>query len=178
MTRSIAAWMAAAVVATLLAAAFLCPTAAAALYATPTADVQIVGLPEQVYAGGESFFIVVLANDQPFFDESLDEVGVEVAAGVVPVEEWNATFGGADDNVAYSVQQTTDSGYIVAGETRSYGAGDFDAWLINSAQKPPPLTPPRPHSPSPRPPQTPPPTPPQSQSQAQPLTHPASHRSR
>ncbi|KAF5415357.1 MAG: Cell surface glycoprotein [Candidatus Methanogaster sp.] len=88
--------VAAAVVATLLAAVFFCPTAAAALYANPDADVQIVGLPEQVYAGGESFFVIVLANDQPFFDESLDEEGavgvcLNITHGIVTAIE-GSTF--------------------------------------------------------------------------------------
>jgi hypothetical protein len=79
-----------------LAAAFFCPTAAAAFYANPDADVQIVGLPEQVYAGGESFFVIVLANDQPFFDESLDEEGavgvrLNITNGIVTAIE-GSTF--------------------------------------------------------------------------------------
>jgi len=40
------------------------------------------------------------------------------------------TFGDALDDRANSVQQTADGGYIVAGNTDSYGAGNYDAWVL------------------------------------------------
>ena len=51
-------------------------------------------------------------------------------------EQWNKTFGSTDDDWAHSVQQTSDSGYILAGETYPYGAGNFDFWLINVEGEP------------------------------------------
>jgi len=44
--------------------------------------------------------------------------------------EWDKTFGGSNYDWAYSLIQTTDGGYAVAGETTSYGAGGGDFWLI------------------------------------------------
>ena len=46
------------------------------------------------------------------------------------VEEWRKTFGGTGDDVANSVQQTADGGYIVAGYTSSFGAGGSNIWMI------------------------------------------------
>ncbi|OYT64907.1 hypothetical protein B6V00_05145, partial [ANME-1 cluster archaeon ex4572_4] len=50
----------------------------------------------------------------------------EINYKYVPEEEWSKTFGGSEDDRAYSVQQTADGGYILAGFTDSYGAGDSD----------------------------------------------------
>ena len=56
---------------------------------------------------------------QTLFDDSLGE-------------EWTQTFGGTESDIGYSVEQTNDGGYIIAGETESYGAGKDDVWLVKT----------------------------------------------
>ena len=46
-------------------------------------------------------------------------------------EKWSKTFGGSSIDAGYSVQEI-ESGYIIAGWTKSYGSGNFDVWLIKT----------------------------------------------
>lgn len=45
---------------------------------------------------------------------------------------WTRPYGGSGDDYGYSVQQTADSGFVLAGETRSFGAGLNDVYLIRT----------------------------------------------
>jgi len=43
---------------------------------------------------------------------------------------WTRTVGGSGNDYGYSIIQTTDGGYVVAGNTNSYGAGNDDIYII------------------------------------------------
>ncbi|KQC14370.1 MAG: hypothetical protein APR63_14440 [Desulfuromonas sp. SDB] len=45
---------------------------------------------------------------------------------------WSKTYGGSEIDVGYSVQQTTNGGYIVLGSTESFGVGGEDIYLIKT----------------------------------------------
>ncbi len=57
-----------------------------------------------------------------------------------PVIEWQKTFGGSGFDIAYSAQQTSEGGYIIAGETDSSDGdvssnnGNIDYWIVKTDQ--------------------------------------------
>jgi len=73
----------------------------------------ILGGYTESYGAGQSDFWLVRA------DENGDSL-------------WSRTFGGSNNDYGWSVQQTTDGGYILAGETYSFGAGGYDFWLVKT----------------------------------------------
>ena len=46
--------------------------------------------------------------------------------------KWQKTYGGGNNDIAYSILETTDKGFIISGCTYSYGAGDRDGYLIKT----------------------------------------------
>ncbi|MFX0205001.1 MAG: hypothetical protein ACFFDT_03380 [Candidatus Hodarchaeota archaeon] len=46
--------------------------------------------------------------------------------------QWNRTYGGVGEDGAFSLLQTTDGGYALAGSTSSAGAGGMDMWLVKT----------------------------------------------
>lgn len=44
--------------------------------------------------------------------------------------EWQRTYGGSENDNARSLQQTSDGGYIVAGDTNSFGAQGSSIWIL------------------------------------------------
>jgi hypothetical protein len=45
---------------------------------------------------------------------------------------WTKTFGGSSHDYSHSIAQTRDGGYVLAGWTNSFGAGNYDVFLIKT----------------------------------------------
>jgi hypothetical protein len=64
------------------------------------------------------------SHNPPFHDMYV--VRVDAEGGI----KWARTYGGASMDHAYSVSQTLDGGFIVAGYTDSFGAGGRDMYIV------------------------------------------------
>ncbi len=81
---------------------------------------------EQIQDGG----YIIAGYTQSFGTGSLDVYILKLNAdGEL---QWQRTLGGSDIDRAYSVKQTQDGGYIVIGETYSFGAGKSDVYVIKT----------------------------------------------
>lgn len=90
-------------------------------------------LLEEIQQTSDGGYIVVGGSQSIPRDVYMDFWVIKLAPnGTV---EWERSFGGGEGDRAYSVQQTKDGGYIVAGETGSwdndiYSYGRDDYWVI------------------------------------------------
>jgi len=75
-------------------------------------------LSKKLFLSSAAFFVLV----------SLPLIGSVGASS----EMWSRTYGGAGQEVAYAVVETSDGGYAIAGYTNSSGAGYDDFWLVKT----------------------------------------------
>jgi hypothetical protein len=80
------------------------------LYQTPSGKYVLAGQTNSTGAGYNDTWVIQLGN-----------------YGNV---EWQKTYGGAGVDEGESIQATPDGGYVIAGRTNSFGAGDFDIWIV------------------------------------------------
>lgn len=84
---------------------------------------------QQTNDGG---YIVVGAKSMSFFN-----IRGNMDVWLIKIDDmgfmmWDKTYGGKNDDVGSSVQQTLDGGYIITGYTESYSNGKRDVWIIKT----------------------------------------------
>lgn len=98
----------------------------------------------RTFGGGknESGYSVVALPDGSIaaagFTDSWGHGGLDlylIKAGPDGDEIWSAVYGGPADDVAYSLVQTDDGGYIAVGYTKSYGLGSADIYILKTASE-------------------------------------------
>ncbi|MCK5833708.1 C10 family peptidase [bacterium] len=83
--------------------------------------------PWDIAPNGSGGFVVIGSRD--FSAESGIDIFL-VNIGVSGDTIWTKTYGGAEDEYGYTIEATSDGGYIAAGATESFGAGGSDIWLL------------------------------------------------
>ena len=63
---------------------------------------------------------------------SMWHIPLEPADKTPPTTIWSQTYGGIREEHAYSLIQTSDGGYALAGYTDSFGAGSSDFWSVKT----------------------------------------------
>jgi len=76
--------------------------------------------------GGNGYLLVGYTNRNGSYD--LLMVATDLAGDTL----WTKVYGGADWDMAYCVDTTYDGGYVISGETYSYGAGNSDMWVLRT----------------------------------------------
>lgn len=67
--------------------------------------------------------------------ETSDQRGLDllvIKTNEIGTEMWSRTYGGPMYDYGYWIEQTPDGGYIIAGETNSYGEGHTDVFLLQT----------------------------------------------
>jgi len=83
-----------------------------ALVRTSDGGYALAGETESYGAGGSDFWLIKTDGDGNVL--------------------WNMTYGGAGNDNALALVQTSDGGYALAGETYSFGAGLDDVWIVRT----------------------------------------------
>ncbi|MGD8537017.1 MAG: hypothetical protein PVF66_14310, partial [Candidatus Aminicenantes bacterium] len=71
----------------------------------------------------------IVAGSTESFGEGLPDIWALKLSFTGDIE-WQRTYGGIQSEEAYSIQETSDGGYIVVGYTDSFGLGNEDIWVL------------------------------------------------
>ncbi|MDF2448447.1 MAG: hypothetical protein K0R26_951 [Bacteroidota bacterium] len=73
-----------------------------------------------------NYIIIGSSNSQSTTGQNANLIKIDPAGNVI----WNKTYGGPANDHGCNIKQCSDGGYIMLGQTFSYGVGNGDAWLV------------------------------------------------
>ena len=83
---------------------------------------------------GHTYYFRCRAQDNSGNLEAYPDVAdAQTTVAIGPGAEWERTFGGSDRETGRWVEQTADGGYVIVGDTYSYGAGDRDVYVVKTS---------------------------------------------
>jgi len=85
-----------------------------------------------IIADGKNLVIAGVEKHLEFFNAKINPMLFKINGDGDMI--WRGYYGGKDEDKAYAVINTKD-GYIMAGETETYGHGDFDAYVVGLNKK-------------------------------------------
>jgi hypothetical protein len=103
---------------------------ACALIQTTDGGYTIAGYTASKGSGGADVWIIKLDEEGNLSDIKEEEPISKEAVTESESLTWERTLGGSGDDIAYSIIQSFDGYYIIAGETYSKGSDIADAWII------------------------------------------------
>lgn len=90
-------------------------------------------------SGGDFGYSVIQTSDSGYaitgstfsFGAGSDDVYL-IKTDAAGNHQWSKTYGGTGEETGYTINQTADGGYIIGGETNSYGMGVDDLFLLKT----------------------------------------------
>jgi len=95
----------------------------------------------RTYSEGSKWdtYSLVVTSDGGYAIAGVSSSGGAVSADFLLIKtdaegnmEWSRTYGGTSNDHAYSLVQTSDGGYALAGRTYSFDVGQGDFWLVKT----------------------------------------------
>jgi hypothetical protein len=91
-------------------------------------EVRIDEWGYEVEGTADSGYVIAGNKELPSGDSDVYVIKTDRNGDVL----WERTYGGDGADVGRSVKQTMDGGYVIAGETKSFGEGETDVYLVKT----------------------------------------------